>query len=243
MTRTLIVVLMVLCGAGVAGADFKVVQATHQDGFSMMGQNQPAKDEERTTWIGDKRMRMDQGDTSTIVLLNANKMFILNHDQKSYYEIDLPIDLAAMLPPGMGDQMMQMMKFDVTITPSDETKEVNGWAAKRYDMQMKSAMLTMDSVLWASTETPIDASDYVSLYGEVMSLQPGTADMIAKMRQIEGFVVAQETSMTMSMMGDSKVRTNETTTAIEEAEAPAGTYGPPEGYTKSDLDYMKMMQR
>ena len=36
---------LVLLTAGVIGADVKVVQEHHQDGFSMMGQDQPATDE------------------------------------------------------------------------------------------------------------------------------------------------------------------------------------------------------
>lgn len=245
MTRTRVVAatLALLATAGIAGADLKIVQNAHQDAFSMMGQSQPASDEQRVTWIGDDRMRMDQGDTSTIVLLGQKKMFIVNHDEKSYYEIDLPIDLASMMPPGMAEQMMQMMTFDVTVTPADETKQVGEWTAKRYDMQMKSAMLTMDAVLWASTETPVDVDAYRSLYGEVVSLQPGTADMLAEMRKVDGFVVAQESTMSMTMMGDTKVGSTETTESITEAEPPAGTYAPPEGYTASEFDYMKMMQR
>ena len=37
----------------------------------MMGQTQPAKDQTHTTWIGDGKMRMDQGQTSTVVDLGG----------------------------------------------------------------------------------------------------------------------------------------------------------------------------
>jgi hypothetical protein len=242
MNRIFAASLMILLAAGAASADFKIVQSYHQDGFSMMGQNQPATDEDRITWLGENRMRMDQGDTSTIVVLEAKKMFILDHGDKIYYEIDLPVDLATMMPPGMGEQMLQMMKFDVTISPGDETKKVGDWTAKRYDMHMKSAMMSIDAVIWASTDAPIDLKDYVGLYAEVMSLQPGMADMAEKMGQIDGYVVAQDSTMSMSMMGETSISSNEQVTSIEETDAPAGTYGPPAGYTKEEFDYMKMMQ-
>jgi hypothetical protein len=241
-TRIFAASLMILLAVGAASADFKVVQSYHQDGFSMMGQSQPATDENRITWLGENRMRMDQGDTSTIVVLDAKKMFILDHGKKIYYEIDLPIDLASMMPPGMGEQMLNMMKFDVSITPAEETKEVGEWNAKRYDMKMTSAMMSIDAVLWASTEAPIDLKDYAGLYAEVMSLQPGMADMAEKMGQIDGYVVAQDSTMTMSMMGETSIASNEQVTSIEEMDAPAGTYGPPADYAKEEFDYMKMMQ-
>ena len=69
------------------------------------------------------------------------------------------------------------------------------WTAKRYDMQLTSAMMKMDSVLWASEETPIDFSNYHELYANVMSLQPGMNSMMDEMRKIGGYVVAQEASM------------------------------------------------
>ena len=77
----------------------------------MMGQTQPEKDEVHTTWIGDGKLRMDQGQSSTVVDLDGNKMIIIDHDNKSYSEIDLPVNLEELLPPGMGEQMMAMMKF------------------------------------------------------------------------------------------------------------------------------------
>jgi len=243
ITRVLVTTMMILLTVGAIHADFKIVQAYHQDGFSMMGQSQPATDENRVTWLGDDRIRMDQGNVSTIVLSDAKKMFIVDHGDKIYYEIALPVDLNTLLPPGMGEQMMNMMKFDVTLTPSEETKKVGDWTAKRYDMKMKSAMMSIDSVIWASTDTPLDLKDYVDLYAEVMSLQPGMADMAEKMRQIDGYIVSQDSTMSMSMMGETSIASTEEVTSIEETAPPDGTYAPPGDYTKQEFDYMKMMQR
>jgi hypothetical protein len=240
--RIVTVTLMALLMAGAAQADFKVVQAYHQDEFSMMGQNQPATDEQRTTWIGTDRLRMDQGNTTTIVRLDTKKLYILDHEKKSYYQVDLPVDLNQLLPPGMGEQMMKMMTFDITVTPGDETKQVGEWTAKRYDMEMKSAMVTVSGTLWATDQAPVKSSDYMRLYSEVLSLQPGMDAMAEKMGVIDGFVVAQESTVAMTMMGDTSVRSTEQTESIEETDAPAGTYDPPAGYSLEELDYMEMMQ-
>lgn len=242
LDRILVMTLAVLLSAGFAGADYKVVQQHHQDGFSMMGQDQPAKDEEHVTWIGDGKLRMDQGASSTIVELDPGKMVIIDHGDKTYTSLDLPIDLESLLPPGMGEQMMAMMKFDVTVTPSEETKKIGEWTAKRYDLEMTSAMMTMRSVLWASTETPIDAKKYLELFSEVMSLQPGMESMMESMRRIDGYVVSREDSMSMKFMGETTVGSSNLVVSIDEVDPPTGTYTPPADYAREDFDFMAMMQ-
>lgn len=242
LDRVLVYSFAILLAAGFAGADFKVVQQHHQDGFTMMGQTQPPSDEEHVTWIGDKRMRMDQGSSSTVVQMDVGKMFVINHDDKTYTEVSLPVDISSLLPPGMAEQMMAMMKFDVTVTPSDETKKVGEWNAKRYDIKMTSSMMTMNSILWASTETPINVEEYFDLFSKVMSLQPGMEGMMEQMRQIDGYVVSQEASMSMQFMGDTTVGSTDVVRSIEKIDPPAGTYAPPADYTREEFDYMAMMQ-
>lgn len=234
--------LAILMAAGLAGADTRIVQHHQQDSFTMMGQTQPAVDEEHVTWIGDRQMRIDQGTNSTIVQLDAKKLYIVDHDSKSYTEVDLPVDLATLLPPGMAEQMMSMMSFEVTVAPTDETKKIGDWNAKRYNLTMTSAMMSMDSVLWASTETPVDYSNYFDMYSKVMSLQPGVESMTEEMRKIEGFVVAQEAKMSMKMMGDVTVGSTDQVVSIDQLDAPSGTYAPPAAYERKDFDFMKMMQ-
>jgi hypothetical protein len=240
--EALVITLTILCTAGLAHADYKIVQQHAQDGLSMMGQNHPPTDEEHVFWIGDKKMRIDQGESSTIVEMNAKKMYILDHEGRTYTAVDLPVDLSSLLPMEMADQMMAMMKFDVTVTPTDETKKVGEWNAKRYNLTMTSAMIVVNSVLWASTETPINAADYIDLYSEVMSLQPGMQEMIEKLRGIDGYVVSQEATMSMKFAEGTEVKSRDFVKSIEEADAPAGTYDPPTDYTLEEFDYMAMLQ-
>ena len=40
--KTLSVLFVLLLSAGIAAADLKVIKQTHQDGFTIMGQTQPA---------------------------------------------------------------------------------------------------------------------------------------------------------------------------------------------------------
>lgn len=242
MKKIMFIIVVVLLAVGAASADYKVVLQHHQDGFAMMGQTQAPTDEEHVTWIGDKKLRMDQGSSSTIVDVGAGKMMLLDHDDKTYTEVDLPVDLAALMPPGMAEQMLEMLKFDVTVAASDETKKVGEWNAKRYDLKMTSAMMSLDTVIWASTETPIDQAAFFDLFSVVMSLQPGMDSMMEQMRQIDGYVVSQEAAMSMKFMGETTVGSTDVVTSIAKVDAPAGTYDPPAEYAKEEFDFMARMQ-
>ena len=242
MKKIMFIMVVVLLAVGAASADYKVVLQHHQDGFAMMGQTQAPTDEEHVTWIGNKKLRMDQGSSSTIVDVGAGKMMLLDHDDKTYTEVDLPVDLAALMPPGMAEQMMAMLKFDVTVTASDETKKVGEWNAKRYDLKMTSAMMSLDTVIWASTETPIDQAAFFDLFSVVMSLQPGMDSMMEQMRQIDGYVVSQEAAMSMKFAGETTVGSTDVVTSIAMVYAPAGTYDPPADYAKEEFDFMARMQ-
>jgi hypothetical protein len=237
--RTLAALFIVLLFAGISAADVKVVKMTHQDGFTIMGQTQPPEDREQTSWIGNDRMFMDQGSTTTIVRLDLMKLYVIDHDTKSYHVLDLPIDLSKLIPPEM-QPMLAMMQFDVTVTPSDERKQVGEWDARRYDMTMSSQMFSMESTMWVTKVEGYDPKAFNDMYVHLNSLQPGMADVVKEMTKIEGLVVEQKGVMTM--MGN-EVGTSEKTVSIEDMPAPAGTYDPPAGYTEKPFDFMARMQR
>jgi len=237
--KTLAVLFVVLLSAGIAVADIKVVKQTHQDGFTIMGQTQPPEDRQQTTWIGKNMMYMDQGDSATIVRVDTMKLYVVDHTTKTYHVLDLPVDLSTLVPPEM-QPMLAMMKFEVTATPTDEHKQVGEWNARRYDMSMTSQMFSMKSTMWVTKVAGYDPEAFNSMYVHLNSLQPGMADAVKEMSKIEGLVVEQQGVMTM--MG-TEVATSEKTISIDNIDAPAGTYDPPEGYTEKPFDFMERMQR
>ena len=231
-------VILVLA-AGTAAADLKVVKQTHVDGFTIMGQSQPPTDKEQITWIGTDKMNMNQGDTATIVRLDLMKLFVIDHSRKVYHVLDLPVDLNQLVPPQM-KQMLSMMQFDVTVTPSDESKQVGEWPARRYDMTMSSPMFTMKSTMWVTKVAGYDPATFGQMYSYLNSLQPGMADAVKEMSKVDGLVVEQAGVMSMA---NSEVATSEKTVSIENLDAPAGTYDPPAGYSEEPFDFMASLQQ
>jgi len=237
--KTLAVLFVVLLSAGIVAADLKVVKQTHQDGFTIMGQTQPPEDREQTTWIGKEMMYMDQGGNATVVRVDLMKLYVLDHTTKTYHVLDLPVDLSTLVPPEM-QPMLAMMQFQVTVTPTDEHKQVGEWEARRYDMTMTSQMFSMKSTMWVTKVAGYDPEAFNAMYVHLNSLQPGMADAVKEMSKIDGLVVEQLGVMTM--MGN-EVGTSEKTISIENIDAPAGTYDPPADYTEKPFDFMERMQR
>lgn len=242
--RALTALLSVLfLTAGWAAADSRIVQQTHQDPFTVMGQSHAAQDQEQVLWVGSDRMRMDQGETSTVVRLDLGKMFVIDHAAKTVSTLDLPVDLKALMPPGMGEQMLKMMAFQVEVTPQEETRTVGSWKAHRYDVVMSSPMMTVKATYWATRDVDLDMDSFYGLYQKLLSLQPGMAEVAEKLRAIDGFVVDQEAVATMPMMGDVAMKTTQKVVSVDQRDAPAGTYEPPAGYTSKPFNFTEMMQR
>jgi hypothetical protein len=240
--KALLIAAAVVLVVGTASADIKIVKMEHTDGFSAMGRTTPPVDQEQVTWIGDDRMRMDKSNTSTIIRLDQKKLYVLNLDEKTYYVLELPVDITKFMPPGMAEQVMSMMTFEVTVTPTDETKMVGEWKARRYDVSMTSKMATISQTMWATEAAQFDQEAYYAMYEHLNSTSPGLEKMAEEMRKIQGLVVEEEGVTTMTVMGNTTIKRSQTTKSIEQLDPPKGHYEPPSDYTEKAFDFMKSMQ-
>lgn len=240
--RAVLPILLCLLAAGASGDSLFTVKS-HTDAFKVAGQNQPAKDTQVKIWISGDKMRRDDGEQSMIVRLDRSRLYMVNHETKTYSEISLPIDIKKMMPKGseaMADQIANGMKLTVQVTPKNETKKINQWNAKRYDVAIQSAMgMKISSILWVSKE--IDG--YVPLNrlsATLASLQPGSTAWVKELEKIDGYPVLQEASV--DALG-AKFGTREELIAAEEKPAPAGTFEPPAGYTAQPYNPIAGMSR
>ena len=238
--KTLVAAAALTLIAGLASADMKLTQTQHTDGFTVMGQTEPARDQTVTMWIGKDRMRTDSGKDSVIVRLDQKKLYLVKHRERSYSVVNLPVDVKNLLPDGMYDQMMQMMEMKAEVTPTDETAVISGWSARKYQVTISSAMMQTKQEVWATTELDLDYESFLAMMEASLNMQPGSASLIEEFRKIKGLQVRQRS--VMSMMGAEVASTTEVTSA-EEAQAPAGTYELPAGYNETQLDLMSELQK
>jgi hypothetical protein len=241
MKRLFVTGLIVLAfSSALLGSDIYIKQKSHTDGFAMMGQETPAKDEFYHMWLGDNKLAMQMPSMSLVVNMDDNLMYWINHESKNYVEMELPLDLDKYFP----EQMRQMMKnVEVSVAPSGEKKKVGEWECEGYDMSLNFMGMDMKQKMWTSTQVPFDWKDYAEklmpkLYEAMFQLGD---ESLQELLKIEGFLIRQET--TMAMMGN-EIKSWQEVIEIEKKSAPAGTYGVPDGYTKKDkLDFMDMQRR
>ncbi len=242
MHKTLLIAAAVVLLAGAASADIKIVKMDHTDGFNAMGRTTPPVDQERVTWIGKDRMRTDMSGTSTIIRLDKKKLYVVNHEEKTYNIMELPVDLTQFMPPGMAEQMIPMMTFDVTVTPTEETKMIGEWEARRFDVSMTSKMATIAMIMWVTKDVDFNQEAYYAMYKHLNSMSPGLEKMAAEMGKLDGLVIEEEGVTTMTIMGNTTIKKSQTTKSIENLAPPEGTYEPPADYTEKPFDFMKAMQ-
>ena len=233
-----ILVFTVAVSSGLA-ADFYIKQISHTDAMSMMGQQQPARDDVIHMWLGEDKMAMDMPQMKIIIDLDKDVMYWANHQNKSYVEMTLPLDLEKYFPA----QMLQMMgDVDISVEPSGESKKIASWDCSGYDVTMNIMMMEMNQKVWASTDVPFDWKEYSQKMMPKISqaMMRLGEDALQEMMKIEGFQI--RTELSMNMMG-SEMKSWQEVQEISKQTAPAGTYTVPEGYTKKDKLDLADIQR
>jgi len=229
--------------AATAAADTKIVQDTRQDAFTVMGQSQPASAVVRVVWLATDRMRVDEGASTFIVRLDSSILYVINHDSRTVSSVAIPIDIAALLPQGMAEQLRTMMQLKIDVVPTDETKKVGAWSARRWNMTTSSPMVTVSSALWATKDLDIDRDAYDQLSRQIIALRPGMEELVEKLRAVEGFVVETQSVTRLGGATEGGMTRSELTVSVETAQPPAGTYDPPVDYEQRAFNLMAALQR
>ncbi len=117
---TVVLALLVLLALP-AVADIYIKQISHTDAFAMMGQEQPARDDTIHMWMGKDKMAVEMPQMKVAIDLAGNVMYWISHQDKSYVEMTLPLDIEQYFPA----QMTQLMKnVKVTVTPTEEKQKM-----------------------------------------------------------------------------------------------------------------------
>jgi hypothetical protein len=224
-------------------ADVYIKQNTHTDAFEVMGQSQPAKDVINHMWLADNKMASLSEDQSFIIDLESNKVFWMNSQNKTYIEMDLPLDISKYLPE-QAAQMMANMNISVAVQPTGASETIAGKKCDKYDVTMTIIMMMtmeMKMKIWATEDVPFDWKKFQDKMIQMFSpTMPLGEEALNAFKQIKGWQMRSE--MTMNMMG-TDMKTVQEVEEITKKDAPDGTYKVPEGYTKQDKFSLEDMQR
>lgn len=215
-----------------AKADVFIKKTKHTKEAVIIGQTQPAKDEEGGTWLGKDMFKEEIGRDSIIIRSDLNKIYAVDHSEKTYSEIDLPFDLEKILPAD-ALQMMQMMQITASVTETGETQKIKDWDCKKYVAEISVSMMGMTMPgkmeIWATKDVDIDFDMFKKFYAEILLLIPFLRELSKESEKIDGLPVL--TTLSMNVMG-ADTGYEEQVVSIEKKDAPQGTYELPKGYTK-----------
>ncbi len=234
MKKLILIVSVVVISFAFLHADVYIKQKTNMGAF--MGQ--PAKETFQEHWLGKNKMAMISQEQSMIMDIEAQKLYMVNHGNKSYIETSLPLDMTKLMPEQMAQMMKGMMEsMTINVQPNGQTKKVTNWNANGYDVKMTVMGMEMKMIFWASKDVPFDWKNYSDLYSELYKAQFRMGEkFMAEFKKVQGFPVETE----VDAMG---MKVTTTTVEISQKTPGADTYSLPTGYTKKDKLSMEDMQR
>jgi hypothetical protein len=241
MKRMLASALLVLLATPVFAADVLVRIKTHSDAIVVGGQSQPARDAVTEQWYGPGKTAQTSGAGGLIVDLDKNMAYMVNNRDKSYVPIPMPMDITKILPPEVA-AMAPKMQMTATVAATAETRTIGAWKCQGYDVTLTVMGMPMTMRVWASTDVPAALLDYSAkvtpafLQGQMRL----TDESVKEFAKIKGFQIATE--LDADVMG-ARMHTTTEVTEIVEKPAPAGTFEPPEGYTKKATLSLQDLQR
>jgi len=233
---------MLLLFPALVSADTFIKQVTTADAFEVMGQKVPAQIDTSIVWLSKDMARMDQGDTSSILLLpEKNLMYMINRNSKTYTEMSMDVfgamskamegDSASEAAAEMMKGMMAAMQLKVKVTPTDVKEKVGDWNCAKYNIDLNMGIGSVQSEAWATEDPKIDYELFQKISKSFMVSMPGFTEALEEMRKVKGITV--KTVGTASVMG-ANVKTTTEVLEISEKAAPAGTFEIPSDYKKTE---------
>jgi opacity protein-like surface antigen len=225
--------ILFLCISAASYADMTMTQIRTTQDVKDGKESGTPKSETSTLWIAADKMRMD-GETESVLLMAAkDSLYLIDNKKKTYTGIALsqiasPAAQAQDMPPEMASMMGNMMKMEITIEPTTETKTINTWKCTKYTQTLKMMGTSTISELWATTDVKVDPvmvkKFMSSLFLKNQSMKDLAAQMQKEYEKIKGYVVY---SVTTTGLSGKETRITSEVRDVKEATAPAGTYDIP----------------
>lgn len=244
MKKLFVILTIIIVPVSFLTADIYIKTKTHTGEMNFMGKKTPAKDQISEQWLGNKIYANFTQKQIIIIDLNKKVLYMINPSEKTYVETTLPLDMKKLLPQQLAS-MMSMMKLSIKVTPTTETKVINGWKCKGYDMDMDVMMMKMKSRLWTTLDVPFDWKKFrdemgMETFKAAMASMNIGDEALNEFKKINGFQISSK--MTMTVMGQN-VDVTSNVLEISKKPAPAGIYLVPKGFKKIDKLSMSSLKR
>ena len=199
-----------------------------------------ARSETYTVWLTADQLREDRVERSVIIDREAKKLYVVKHREKIYHALDLPIDTKKLIPPDVADwyaSTRRLLMMEVTVTRTDETRELGGYAARKHVAQVSNRQgKSMSMDVWTTTEAAIDAATYKSLMLELAGLSPTGSEWIRKLYEVEGFPVLIERTVDTPA---GQLHGRDELAGVEQKDPPPGIFLPPQDYALEEFNFLR----
>lgn len=246
--RQALTVLMLLFAAGSRADTLLTIKARLETTHPRQASQDSRVEMQWQLWVGDHRLREDTPtySMSGIRRFDLKKLYLVNHQSKTYSEVDLPFPPASSgtapqsgKPAAASDPSKEKesrKKEQMTVTVTNEVRRIGPWNAR------KVVVVTgeVTKVKWMSTEVEVDEGTLNQWQHNAITLPPGSIDpqVLEAQRRLDaipGYPVLEE-SRSLGGPDETEYRWYTELVSAEKKEPPAGLYEPPAGYTKVPFD-------
>ena len=255
MKKIALIVILILFVSLFLGADVYTKSVERVKAFELMGKKQPETLQMKDRWYGKNKYAEIGKDFNMIIDLDKEKMFLVVHEAKVYFEVPTNLDgnklldFVMMLSPKVAEVIKSIRITDAKVSLEGETKKIANWDCTASEFEMIFMIPAMNMMpkfkmrMWITQDLPKEYEDHSDMGALFMKNVMGTLNIdeksqkeMAKLEDVEGFQIA--TDMTVEIFG-SQINVESQTLEVTEKPAPAGTYSVPKDYEKKDIQFIK----
>src|SRR6266536_1785385 len=202
----------------------------------------------QTHYFTATKMRTSGGDHETIMDFSTGTITVIDKKKKEQSQAQTEQAMAK-VPPEMREKMQQMMggmgagfAGAITVTKGG-TRKVAGYDTQQYTITMGD-MMKHDVWNTTSLQLPFDPAQFRRMSGfsgpfASGPMMKGMTKMAEKMKEVQGFTLAETTSIKMMGRGND---TSKEAVEVKKGPIPADAFAVPAGYKKVDSTMLKMGQ-
>ena len=250
MKKLILVIVVILLASLFLSADVYVKRVDKTFAYELSGRKNPEIVEIKEMWLGENSFVQHSKEVSLILDGKKEKIYVIIHPQKCYYEFTTDIDrekLIEMLPPEAAKIISSIQITDAKVNVGGPKKQIANWNCEEAEMEM-TIMVPAIGIMpkykvkfWTTKDIPFDYEKYAKAADEffvdyilgIVKIDEDSKKELEKMEAVEGFQVAAE--ITITIFG-SEIKMEMQVLEIKEKPAPADAYSVPKGYTKKTLN-------
>jgi hypothetical protein len=249
MKKIALIVILILVLSLVLGADVYMKNVERVKAFEMMGKKQKEQVEIKEQWLAENKFAQSGKEISLIIDEDKEKLYLIIHRPKIYYEIPTTItkeQILKLAPPKVAEAIKSIKITDAKVNLTGETKKIANWNCTLTEFEMVIMIPALNMIpkfkmkLWTTKDLPSYYSKFTKVMDEfypkyilgMLNIEENSKKEMEKMEKVEGFQIAAE--ITVNLFG-SEINIESQCLEVEEKPAPPGTYAVPDGYTQKTI--------